>query len=73
MKAIGHCNIQLVFWFTNGMDQDSVDNEKAMEDNSVDERKSSDAIKDIKKEMHRYEEKMKSGETPAGDTTRSEE
>jgi hypothetical protein len=55
------------------MDKDSVDNEKAVEGNSVDERKSSDAIKDIKKEMHRYEEKMKSGETSAGDTTRSEE
>jgi hypothetical protein len=32
-----------------------------------------DAIKDIKKGMHRYEEKIKSGETSAGDTTRSEE
>lgn len=55
------------------MDNDSVHNKKAVKDNSSDERKSSDAIKDIKKEMHRYEEKMKSGETPAGDTTRSEE
>ena len=55
------------------MDREPVDNKKAVDDNSVEERKSSDAIKDIKKEMHRYEEKMKSGETPAGDTTRSEE
>ena len=55
------------------MDKDSVDNKKAVEDNSVEERKSSDAIKDIKKEMNRYEEKIKSGETSAGDTTRSEE
>ena len=55
------------------MDKDSVHNKKAVKDNSADERKSSDAIKDIKKEMHRYEEKMKSGETSAGDTTRSEE
>ena len=55
------------------MDKDSINNKKAVKDNSVDERKSSDAIKDIKKEMHRYEEKIISGETPAGDTTRSEE
>jgi hypothetical protein len=55
------------------MDKDSVHNEKAVKDNSADERKSSDAIKDIKREMHRYEEKIKSGETSVGDTTRSEE
>ena len=56
------------------MDNDSVHNKKAEKDNSADERKkSSDAIKDIKKEMHRYEEKIKSGETSVGDTTRSEE
>ena len=55
------------------MDNDSVHNKKAVKDNSADERKSSDAIKDIKKEMHRYEEKIKSGETSVGDTTRSEE
>ncbi len=55
------------------MDKDHVDNKKAVKDISVDERKSSDAIKDIKKEMDRYEEKIKSGEAPAGDSTRSEE
>jgi hypothetical protein len=55
------------------MDKDSVHNKNAVKDNSADEPKSSDAIKDIKKEMHRYEEKIKSGETSVGDTTRSEE
>jgi hypothetical protein len=50
VKTISHCNIQLVFWFTNAMDKDSIDNKKAVKDNSVDERKPSDAIKDIKKE-----------------------
>jgi hypothetical protein len=56
------------------MDKDHVDNKKeAVKDNSVDERKSSDAIKDIKKEMDTFEEKIKSGEAPAGDSTRSEE
>jgi hypothetical protein len=56
------------------MDKDSVDNKKAVEGNSVEERKSSNASKDIKKEMQRYEEKIRSGEAPVGgDTTRSEE
>ena len=55
------------------MDKDYVDNKKAVEENSVNERRSSDASKDIKREMHRFEEKIKSGEAPAGDTTRSEE
>jgi hypothetical protein len=55
------------------MDNDYIDNEKTMEDNSVDKRESSNAGKDIKKEMHRFEEKIKSGEPPAGNATRSEE
>ena len=55
------------------MDKDHVNNEEAVEDNSVDKRKSSDASNDIKKEMHKYEEKIKSGEAPEGDTTRAEE
>lgn len=41
-------------------------------DNSVDEQKS-DTSKDIKKGMDRYEEKIKSGEAPAGDATSSDE
>jgi len=56
------------------MGKGSVDNKKAVEDNSVDERKSLDASKDIKKEIQRYEEKIRSGEAPVGgDATRSEE
>jgi hypothetical protein len=55
------------------MDNDHVDNEKTVEDSSVDKLESSDVGKDIKKEMHRYEAKIKSGEAPAGDASRSEE
>jgi hypothetical protein len=55
------------------MDKDYVDDKKAVEDNSFDERKSSDASKNIKKDMDRFEEKIKSGDAPAGDATRSEE
>jgi hypothetical protein len=55
------------------MDKDHIDNKKAAKDTSLDERKSSDAIKDIKKEMDMFEKKIKSGEAPAGDSTRSEE
>ena len=74
METISHCNIHLVFWFTNRVDKDSVDNKKVVEDDSVDERKSSDASKDIKKETQRYEEKIRSGEAPVGgDSTGSEE
>ena len=57
------------------MDKDQENNNnnnKTAEDNSPDEPKS-DTSKDIKKGMDRYEAKIKSGETPAGDATRSDE
>ena len=41
-------------------------------DNSVEEGKS-DTSKNIKKGMDRFEEKIKTGEAPAGDATRSDE
>ena len=47
-------------------------NNKTAGDNSVDEPKS-DTSKDIKKGMDRYEAKIKSGEAPTGDVTRSDE
>ena len=56
------------------MDKDQENNNnynKTAEDNSLDEPKS-DTSKDIKKGMDRYEAKIKSGETPAGDATRSD-
>jgi hypothetical protein len=57
------------------MDKDQENNNnynKTAEDNSGDELKS-DTSKDIKKGMDRYEAKIKSEETPAGDATRSDE
>jgi hypothetical protein len=48
-------------------------NNKTAKDNSVDERKLHNTSKDIKNGMDRYESKIKSGEAPAGDTTRSDE
>jgi hypothetical protein len=54
------------------VDKDSGNN-KTAEDNSVDKRKSHNIGEDIKKGMDRFEAKIKSGETPAGDATRSEE
>ena len=58
------------------MDKDQENNNnnynKTAEDNSGDE-PNSDTSKDIKKGMDRYEAKIKSGETPAGDATRSDE
>ena len=53
------------------MDKD-YENDRTVRDNSVDEQKS-DTSKDIKKGMDRYEEKIKSGEAPAGDATSSDE
>jgi hypothetical protein len=47
-------------------------NNKTAGDNSVDEPKSNTS-KDIKKGMDRYEAKIKSGEAPTGDATRSDE
>jgi hypothetical protein len=41
--------------------------------NSADEQESADIGKDIKKRMERYEAKIKSGDPPAGDSSRSEE
>jgi hypothetical protein len=56
------------------MDKDykNNNNNKTAGDNSVDEPKS-DTSKDIKKGMDRYEAKIKSGEAPTGDVTRSDE
>lgn len=48
-------------------------NNKTAENNSVDKQKSYNTGEDIKKGMDRFEAKIKSGETPAGDATRSEE
>jgi len=49
-------------------------NNKTAGDNSVDEPKSkSNTSKDIKKGMDRCEAKIKSGEAPTGDATRSDE
>jgi hypothetical protein len=47
-------------------------NNKTSKDNLVDEQKSGTS-KDIKNGMDRFEAKIKSGEAPAGDTTRSDE
>jgi hypothetical protein len=47
-------------------------NNKTAGDNSVDEPKSNTS-KDIKKGMDRCEAKIKSGEAPTGDATRSDE
>jgi hypothetical protein len=55
----------------NWVDKD-YENDRTARDNSVDEQKS-DTSKDIKKGMDRYEEKIKSGEAPAGDATSSDE
>lgn len=66
-----HSNIQLLFWRNNWVDKD-YENDRTARDNSVDEQKS-DTSKDIKKGMDRYEEKIKSGEAPAGDATSSDE
>jgi hypothetical protein len=54
------------------VDKDSGNN-KTAEDNSVDKQKSHNTSEDIKKGMDGLETKRKSGETPAGDATRSEE
>jgi hypothetical protein len=56
------------------MDKDhkNNNNNKTAGDNSVDKPKS-DTRKDIKKGMDRYEAKIKSGEAPTGDYTRSDE
>jgi hypothetical protein len=71
-STISHCNIKLLVRSTNRVDKDSGNN-KTAEDNSVDKRKSHNIGEDIKKGMDRFEAKIKSGETPAGDATRSEE
>jgi hypothetical protein len=47
-------------------------NSKTARDNPVDEQ-DSDTSKDIKKGMDKIEAKIKAGEAPAGDTTRSDE
>jgi hypothetical protein len=54
------------------MDKDYEKN-KTARDNSVDEQKSDNTSKDIKKGMDKYEAKIKSGEAPAGDATSSDE
>lgn len=46
--------------------------DKTARDNTID-KKDSDANKDIKKRMDKYEAKIKAGEAPAGDATRSDE
>ena len=53
------------------MDKDYEKNKTAGD--SSDDEQISDTSKDIKKGMDRYEAKIKSGEAPAGDATRSEE
>jgi hypothetical protein len=53
------------------MDKD-YGNSKTALDTSIEEQKS-DTSRDIKKGMGKYEPKIKSGETPAGDATRSDE
>jgi hypothetical protein len=53
------------------MDKDYGTNETAG-DNQIEE-ENSDANKDIKEEMDKYEAKIKAGEAPEGDATRSDE
>jgi hypothetical protein len=48
-------------------------NSKTTEDSSIDELKSDNTSKDIKKGMDRYEAKIRSGEAAAGDATSSDE
>jgi hypothetical protein len=48
-------------------------NNKTAADNLVHERKSDNTSKYIKNGMDRFEAKIKSGEAPAGDATRSDE
>jgi hypothetical protein len=72
-SSISHCNIKLLVRSTNRVDKDNSGNNKTAEDNSVDKRKSHNTGEDIKKGMDRFEMKIKSGEAPAGDATRSEE
>jgi hypothetical protein len=71
-STISHCNVKLLVRSTNIVDKDSGNN-KTAEDNSVDKQKSRNTSEDIKKGMDRFETKIKSGKTPAGDATRSEE
>lgn len=68
---VSHCKIKLLFRFINRMEKDT-SNDNTAGDNSDEERKSGTS-KDIKKRMDRYEERIKSGEAPAGDATRSDE
>jgi hypothetical protein len=72
VEAISHCNVKLLFRSSNIVDKDNEKNNNTTGDNSVEERKS-DTSKDIKKGMDRFEEKIKTGEAPAGDATRSDE
>jgi hypothetical protein len=46
--------------------------DKTAKDNPTDEQ-DSDTNKDIKKRMDKFEAKIKAGEAPAGDATRSDE
>jgi hypothetical protein len=54
------------------MKKDS-ENNKTKRHNSINDEQESDIGKNIKKGMDRFEEKIRSGEAPAGDATRSEE
>ncbi|MDQ3835606.1 MAG: hypothetical protein M3270_01550 [Thermoproteota archaeon] len=65
-------NIQLLFYLTNGMEKD-FEHKEIAGDQLVEDRKKSDASKNIKKGIESYEEKVMSGETPAADATRSDE
>jgi hypothetical protein len=66
-----HCNIKLLFRFINRVDKDYRNN-KTARDNPVDQQ-DSDTSKDIKKGMDKFEAKIKAGEAPAADATRSDE
>ena len=71
METINHCNIKLLSRFTNRVEKD-YQTDKTAKDNPIGEQ-DSDTNKDIKKRMDKFEAKIKAGEAPAGDATRSDE
>jgi hypothetical protein len=71
VETINHCNIKLLSRFTKSVEKD-YGTDKTASDNPIDEQ-NSDTNKDIKKRMDKYEAKIKAGEAPAGDATRSDE
>jgi hypothetical protein len=70
-ETINYCNIKLLSRLTNRVDKDYRTNKTAIE-NPIDEQ-DSNANKDIKEGMHKFEAKIKAGKAPEGDATRSDE